>query len=208
MRQRKRMATIGIAIVAVAVLLGGGLAVLLDGSKQEALGGNKLPAGIDRRPAPGFRLADARGGSFGTGELAGKPYAITFLYTHCKDVCPLIGEELHQALEHLGPQAKKTAIVAVSVDPKGDTRSSVRAWLRAHHEPRNFHYLLSTRAELEPVWRGYFVGPQPEKSGESRHSASVWLVDARGRWRAHYSAGAPFAPKDVAHDLRVLIDRG
>ncbi len=209
MKQQKRTARIGIAVVAVTVLLGVAVAVSLDGaSKEEALGGNKLPPGLNGRPAPHFRLTDARGASFSAAELAGTPYAITFLYTHCKDVCPLIGEELRQSLEHLGPDAKRAAVVAVSVDPEGDTPASVRDWLGKHHEPSNFHYLIGTRAQLRPVWSGYFVGPQPERSKESGHSASVWLVDARGRWRAHYSAGAPFAPKHVAHDLKVLIDRG
>ena len=187
-------------------LLGGGLLVIFAGCQTTAsLGGNKLPAGVAGRRAPEFRLADARGGRFATSQLAGKPYAITFLYTRCKDVCPLIGEELRQSLERLGPQAKKTAIVAVSVDPAGDTPARVQGWLRAHHEPPNFHYLLGTRAELTPVWAGYFVGPQPQESQASRHSASVWLIDANGRWRAHYSAGGPFSPQHVARDLKVLI---
>jgi protein SCO1 len=151
-------------------------------------------------------LADARGGRLGTADLAGRPYAITFIYTHCKDVCPLIGEELRQSLAQVGPRASRTAVVAVSVDPKGDTVASVRRWLRRHHEPPNFHYLIGTAQELRPVWRAYYVAPQPAGEKRSAHTANVWLVDVHGRWRTKYSAGFPFNTRDLAHDLRALID--
>jgi protein SCO1/2 len=167
--------------------------------------GNPLPRGITNKPAPGFRLADARGGTLDSRELRGAPYVITFLYTDCPDVCPLIGQELGQALRLLGGRAEEAAVVAVSVDPDGDTPEAVRAWLRRHRLPGNFHYLIGDTEELRPVWRSYFVAPQRRGSEQSLHTASIWLVDARGRWRTKFSGGAPVPPRDIAHDLRLLL---
>jgi protein SCO1/2 len=174
-------------------------------SRALPLRGNLLPVGIRGAVAPAFRLADARGGELDTRDLRGRPYAVTFLFTDCRDVCPLIGKELGQALELLGPQSSQVAVAAVSVDPRGDKAEAVRAWLDRLRLPPNFHYLIGSEGELEPVWKAYFVGPQPSGTRESLHSASIWLIDRRGRWRTKYSAGVPVSPRDVAHDLRLLL---
>jgi protein SCO1/2 len=125
--------------------------------------------------------------------------------TDCQDVCPLIGREVGEALRLLGAPASKVAAVAVSVDPEHDTSAAVRAWLRRLRLPANFHYLVGTRQELEPVWRAYFAAPQPLGVRESKHTASIWLIDARGRLRTKFSGGVPVPPRDIAHDLRVLL---
>jgi len=216
-RQRARRAALA-ALLALVVAGGAALGVIAAKERSDErdaplvipsnpgpFRGNPLPKGIDRRPAPSFRLTDARGGELGTRELRGRPYALTFLYATCPDVCPLIAAELGRALELLGPRADQVAAVAVSVDPRSDTPEAVRRFLRRHRLPRNFHYLLGSRRELRPVWKGYFVAPQPAGGAESRHSASIWLVDARGRWRTKFSAGIPVRPRDVAHDLGVLL---
>lgn len=164
-----------------------------------------LPDGLDRKPAPGFRLADARGGTVDSRTLHGRPYLLTFLFTDCRDVCPLIGREIGEALRLLGPRATEVAAVAITVDPEGDTRPAVRAWLRKHSLPANFHYLVGSRGRLEPVWRAYYAAPQPPGTEESRHTASIWVIDARGRLRAKFSGGVPVRPVDIAHDLRLLV---
>lgn len=168
--------------------------------------GGELPEGLTGAPAPSFSAADARGGEIGTAELAGMPYVVTFLYTDCPDVCPLIAQELRQALEILGPRADQVAVLAVSVDPEGDTPEAVRDWLEQNDLPPNFHYLVGSEEELSPVWEDYFASPQPGGEPESRHTASIWLVDSDGRLRTKFSGGIPVAPADIAHDLALLLD--
>lgn len=164
-----------------------------------------LPAGLTDSPAPEIRLADARGGVFDTRSLLGKPYAITFLYTSCPDVCPLIGEELQTALAQLGPASHKVSVVAVSVDPHGDTRAAVREWLKIHREPTNFHYLIGSEQRLKPTWDAYFVAPQIPGDPNSSHTAAIWLVNRQGQRQAEINAGAPLSPNDLAYDFRTLL---
>ncbi len=167
--------------------------------------GSHLPNGVRGAQAPDFSLPDARGGRLGTRSLRGRPYVVTFLYTSCGDVCPLIAQELRQALQALGRQDGEVSVMAVSVDPRGDTPSAVRRWLRRLRLPRNFHYLVGSRGKLKQVWRRYYVAPQAERSSASLHTTSIWLVDRRGRWRTKFSGGVPVRPSDIAHDLRLLI---
>lgn len=167
-----------------------------------------LPPGLAGRAAPHIRLADARGGMFDTRSLAGRPYLVTFLYANCPDVCPLIGAQLRDTLDRLGADASRVGVVAVSVDPRGDTRASVRAWLKRQREPRQFHYLLGTQRELAPVWRAWYAAPQIPGDPESAHTAIVWLVDARGRLTAKVPAGRPFDVSGLARDVRSLLTSG
>lgn len=163
-----------------------------------------LPPGLAGHPAPPIRLTDARGGTFDSTALRGRPYAVTFLYANCPDVCPLIAEELRQALARLGPAAGRVAVAAVSVDPRGDTRENVLAFLERHHEPASFHYLIGSKRELEPTWKAYYAAPEIHGDPDSSHSAVVWLVDRRGRLAGKFDAGTPLRPSEVAATFRRL----
>ncbi|HXE46345.1 MAG TPA: SCO family protein [Conexibacter sp.] len=157
------------------------------------------------RAAPDIHLADAQGGTFDTRSLAGKPYLVTFLYANCPDVCPLIGAQLRDTLQLLGRDAQRVGVVAVSVDPRGDTPANVRAWLKREREPAQFHYLIGSQRTLAPVWRAWYAAPQIPGDPESAHTAIVWVVDAHGRLVANVPAGRPFDTSGLAHDVRRLL---
>jgi len=157
-------------------------------------------------PAPRMSLEDAASGeTFDTASLEGRPYMVTFLYTHCPDVCPLIGAELQAALRELGPEAKNVDVVAVSVDPRGDTRSAVQAWLKVHHEPSNFHYLIGSEEELEPYWEAWHVGPQIAGDPDSSHTAIIYPITRGGDIAAIINAGGQVPSSDLAYDFRSLL---
>jgi protein SCO1 len=170
-----------------------------------------LPAKLRATPVPRVRLRALSGGGgvsakpFDTASLRGRPYFVTFLYVHCTTTCPLIGEELRETLRRLGPQARRVAVVGISVEPQGDTPAAVRDWLNLHHEPANFHYLIGTRAQLVPVWKAWFTSPQPAGKGPSIHTAAVWVVDAKGHRVAEVPAGAAIDPGQLAAEARKLL---
>jgi protein SCO1 len=171
----------------------------------------QLPAGVSDPPVPRVRLRALSGGGgkkakpFDTASLHGHPYFVTFLYVHCTTTCPLIGEELRETLHRLGPEARHVAVVAISVQPEGDTPAAVRGWLDLHHEPANFHYVIGTRAQLKPIWKAWFASPQPGSKGPSVHTAAVWVVDAKGHRVAEVPAGAAIDPGQLASEARALL---
>jgi protein SCO1/2 len=154
----------------------------------------------------GGDIESDRGGTISSRALRGRPYALTFLYVHCVDVCPLIGSEIHGALADLGLKAGRMSVVAVSVDPRGDTGTAVRRWLALHQEPANFHYLIGSQRTLAPVWKAFYVSPQIPGDPHSSHTAVIWLINRRGRVRALISAGIPINITNLAHDFGVLIN--
>jgi protein SCO1/2 len=148
--------------------------------------------------APSFKLHDQAGRLVGPASLRGTWFVVAFLYTHCPDVCPVIASNLGVALRRL-PDLR---VLAITVDPKNDTRASVRAFLRDHNLPARFHYVTGTPTELAPIWAHYHVaviaGPRPIVS----HSAFEILVDPRGRERLLY--GAQIQATDIAADIKKL----
>jgi protein SCO1/2 len=151
-------------------------------------------------PAPGFALRNASGRIVRLSQFRGRAVLLTFVYSHCADVCPLIVDNLSRAQEQFGGRAQ---IVAISVDPRGDTPRAVRAFLRAHQMTGRMEYLLGSRRELARVWRGYgiAVDATPEER-EVGHTASVVGITATGRRRALYPS--TFQPEWIVHDVPLL----
>ena len=85
-------------------------------------------AAAPAKPAPPLALNDWLGRPVNIDQYRGKAVLVTFIYTHCPDVCPLIVGNLHTALAQLGSDAGKVQVIAVSVDPGGDTPRTVRAF--------------------------------------------------------------------------------
>jgi protein SCO1/2 len=159
------------------------------------------------RPAPEFSLRDSNGKSVSLASYRGKTVLLTFIYAHCPDVCPLIVGNLHAALAQMGPAAAaKTQIIAVSVDPKGDTAAAVDRFVAAHDMTGRMEYLIGSRAQLVPVWKKYGVQAQgTPDSREVDHSAFVYGITGSGSQLALYPSN--FKPEWIAHDTPLLASR-
>ncbi|HEY8645163.1 MAG TPA: SCO family protein [Gaiellaceae bacterium] len=165
--------------------------------KQTFAGGELTPP----RPAPPLSLRDASGRRFTLSARHGSYVLVTFLYTHCPDVCPLIASNLNTVLRTLGPKSK-VEVLAVSVDPKGDTVAAVRAYEKRMHLEPEFHFLIGTRAELHPVWTAWHVLAVDRKPDLVDHVAYTALVDPSGKQRLLYDSQVN--AQQVLHDLRLL----
>lgn len=156
-------------------------------------------------PAKDFALRDgATGKVVRLSDLRGRAVLLTFVYTHCPDVCPLIMTNLGASLDKAGPATAKDArIVAVSVDPEGDTPARVKEFLRVRGLSGRADYLIGTQAQLAPVWKAYGIAVEatPDQR-ELGHTASVRGITASGRQKTIYAQN--FSPTVVARDLPLL----
>jgi protein SCO1 len=153
--------------------------------------------------AADFALRDQHGRLVRLSAQRGKLVLVTFLYTHCTDICPVIANQLNQALRELYHQRTSVRILAVSVDPKGDTPPAVRKFVRDHRLLPEFHYLVGRPAQLARVWQAYNVQVLQRNPESVGHSGYIYLLDRRGKPRVFYSATATV--QQVAHDLRLLL---
>ncbi len=155
------------------------------------------------RQAPDFTLRDSTGRLVHLSQFRGKAVLLTFIYDHCPDVCPLIVANLHNALLKLGSRADKVQIVAVSVDPRGDTPATVKAFLAAHQMTGRMEYLIGSLKQLAPVWHRYGIAAEGSPdSREVSHTALVYGVTGSGKMLALYPSN--FKPAWIVHDVPLL----
>ena len=203
MPARLGYALVTLAVCAFAAMVGVWLAARGDDAAAVQTGPQGW-AGFVRPPgatAPAFRLRDQDGEAVSSDRYEGRPYVVTFVYSTCEDTCPAMIDQVRGALDDSGLDVP---LLAVSVDPANDTPARARRFLNERRMTGRARFLLGTRAELAPVWRGYGVQPQTD---ELEHSATVVLVDADGRQRVGFPH-AQLTPEALAHDLERLAGTG
>lgn len=184
--------------------------------------------------APNFALTNQAGQSVSLESLRGRVVVLTFLYTNCPDVCPIVTSRLREVEELLGSQGNAAHFLAVSVDPDRDTVESAREYLNKWGLSGNWHFLVGDGPELEEVWKAYYVDPavsehDPLESGQLRptpeqrgaidtlsteiakrylvvHSTPVFLIDRQGERRVVFTP--PLEPEELAEDIRLLLGGG
>jgi len=196
-------AVVVLALMAMAVACGGG--------------GKLKGTNLDATPAPDFTLQDEGGARFSLSDYRGKAVLVTFLYTHCPDVCPAIAGKLSAADAKLGSASTRVAFVAVSVDPDGDTPASVAQFTADHNLGSlgtRWRYGLGTKDELAAVWKDYFIGAEPEPAAIRAqhpgtpgpdvidHDAAMYLIDPQGRERLLVRPDITIP--DLVRDLKLL----
>lgn len=186
----------------------------------------------DRREASSFRLTDHFGNAASLDQYSeGKVVVLTFLYTYCPDICPIVAHHVKGVYQRLGDDAVDVSIVVVSVDPERDTVERAREYSDAWGMAENWAYLVGSEDELSPVWESYYVvaavdeearvGEVPEERKVDRvrgvdalrrdiasrytvtHHAPVYLIDRQGRVRVLHTL--PIDPADVVTDIRALL---
>jgi protein SCO1/2 len=188
------------------LLIGGSNKPTLPGGVQQTTAGHGFygTLALPAKPAPPLQLRNYLGQQVNIDQFRGKAVLVTFLYTNCPDICPLITANLHNALEQLGASARRAQVIAVSVDPRGDTPSAVAHFLGEHQMVGRMQYLIGSSAALSRTWKAWGVGSERE-AGQPQlvaHSALVYGIDASGRLRTVYPSS--FEPRQIVHDVPLL----
>jgi len=154
---------------------------------------------------PNFTLHDQHGRIVSLAGERGNVVLLTFLYTHCPDLCPLTAQNLNAVLARVGSRGVR--VLAVSVDPRGDTPASVRRFVRVHRLLPAFHYLTGPPRVLRPIWAMYHVSSTARLGDRVDHTLYTMLIDRDGRDRVVFDSTA--RPNAIVHDVRRLLsDRG
>jgi protein SCO1/2 len=114
-------------------------------------------------PAPDFTLTDQHGAPFHMADAKGRVVVMTFIYTHCTDLCPFITLKVKGARDLLGKDADKAVFVAVTTDPERDTQSVIDAYSTAAGLSDGWSFVTGSLAAVKDVWFNYGVGVDIEK---------------------------------------------
>jgi protein SCO1/2 len=177
--------------------------VVLAAGAARAGGGFEGPTLAHPQQAPGFALRDQNSRLMRLSAQRGHVVLLTFLYTHCPDLCPLTASRLNAVLRIVGN--RNVEVLAVSVDPWGDTPAAVRKFVHERQLVPSFHYLTGQPAALRRIWLTYHTSSTATRTTHNRvdHTLFTLLIDQRGRGRVVYDATAQ--PREIVHDIRLLL---
>jgi len=192
-------ATVMVAIVIAAARDNVGTAGGSAPVKTDGFYGALAPASF---PAVDFALPDQHHRTIRLSDYAGQVVAVVFIYSTCQNTCPIVVQQLSQAVDELPDPIPE---LAISVDPKQDTPTNVQAFLIKESVYTQLHYLVAKRSVLEPIWKKFGIQPQIHvNSSKSDHTVDLVLFDKTGRQRVGYQDLATMDPDAIAADIRTL----
>ena len=174
--------------------------------------------------APTFNLTDQLERPLSSDALRGKVVVANFVYTSCRDICPMLSARMRDLQERLRQEdllGSRVLLLSFTVDPAIDTPAVLRAYgARFHADPDAWRFLSGPEQTLVPlIVDDFHLGRQvlPPKPGEQQssgadpnvgyevvHGGRFVLIDPAGRIRAYYD-GREFDLEQVVRDIRALL---
>lgn len=161
----------------------------------------------DDAPLPAFTVSGPKG-SFTNANLTGHWSFVFFGYTQCPDICPTALTLMKDVKTALAVKATVSPaptfqVVFVSVDPRRDTRALLDGYMAAF-DP-SFIGVNGDDAALAPLTKALGVFYRRNDGTDTRrytvdHSATIYLIDPRGRLTAVFSQ--PHEAAKVAANFR------
>jgi len=138
-----------------------------------------------------FSLIDQDGHPRTDADFKGKILLVYFGYSFCPDICPSALYNMSQTLEALGPLAKETQPLFITIDPTRDTVGHLARY-RENYYP-NFVMLTGSEEQIQKVMKAYKVhGAKVSPDGTTTeylmdHSSIIYIMDRQGRFIAHFN---------------------
>src|SRR3990170_1197762 len=138
-------------------------------------------------PAPDFTLINQDGARVSLRQFRGRLVMLTFIYTHCPDICPLTTAKLVQVQNELkkrGWFGRRVVLLSMTFDPQRDTPAVMKAYAAK---------FKVDHARVRPS----------AKPGRIDHGLPTLVIDPQGRILGFYNPD--FDPQDVVRDLTHLL---
>ncbi len=74
----------------------------------------------------------------------GRAVIMTFIYTTCTSICPVITQTLQQVQDKLGPQITHVHLVSITIDPENDTPTRLREYAAKFGAGPEWQYYTGT----------------------------------------------------------------
>lgn len=170
----------------------------------------KEPGEIGRRvvntPVPDFKLVDQDGKPFHFKDSRGKLVLVTFIFTTCPDVCPLLTAKFAAIQRTLDQrQFKNYLLLSITTDPERDSAAALKRYAgNFKADFSRWSFLTGARAELVKVWKIFRVNVTQTQSGDVNHTSLTTLIDRQGNRRVDYY-GDKWREKEVLKDIERLV---
>jgi len=142
-----------------------------------------------------FELVDQSGAPITEAAFRGRPTALFFGFTHCPEVCPTTLYELDGWLKQVDPDGDKIGAYFITVDPERDTPELLGEYVSGVTD--RVTAISGSPEKINEVVRGFNIYAKkvpvdvknPEGDYTMDHTASVFLLDAQGRFKSTIAWG-------------------
>jgi protein SCO1 len=157
--------------------------------------------------APDFTLTSQDGAEVTLGEFRGKVVALTFIYTWCPDVCPMLTDKMARVQDELGSDfGSNVAFVSITADPERDTPEVLKGYAEAFDANlAGWSFLTGEPAAVLDVAHRYGVAVIKAADGQVDHTLLTTLIDRQGTMRVQY-LGYRFDEEEFQRDLQSLVN--
>lgn len=123
--------------------------------------------------------------------LKGKQVAINFIYTECKEVCPLETANLARVHELIGKRAGRDIhFYSISIDPKRDTPEILKAYRDKFGA--QWLFLTGSPADVRLIGKKLGMLRERDRVAKSHHAAQLMVGDEpNGQWTRHSAVDSP-----------------
>ena len=181
------------------------LALLLALQTAPGLADDALPR---MGPAPDFSLTSQDRKLVSLIALRGKVVVVTFFYTSCPDICPLLIQKLVDVGRSLGAHlGNEITFIAITFDPERDTADILKSYSEAYEATGDgWNFLTGPPAVIRDLSRRYGVVAVKNADLYIDHNLVTTIIDPRGVVRVQY-LGTNFDPDAFRHDVLSLVRR-
>lgn len=109
--------------------------------------------------APDLALLDADGNRTSVAQLLNtdKPVLLTFIYTTCTTICPVLTATFSQVQHNLGDGANRVRMISITIDPDQDTPQQLREYAERFQAGPQWQFITGTRDHIVAVQKAFNV---------------------------------------------------
>ena len=187
--------------------------------------GQDLPLDDPEYDLDDFSLMNFDGNMTNLSDYEGQVLIVSFVYSRCPDVCPIVSANLRWVAEQLPDDyGTNFSIIAITVDPWWDTSSVLADY--AMRQAIDWPHLTGEVEAMQPIWESFHVGLQTylntsateENSAEENqtsgrhhpdylvdHSTATIIIDKNHQQRVRWN-DMDWEPTLFIEDLQFLMD--
>jgi protein SCO1/2 len=183
--------------------------------------GDDLPGNDSSYEVDEFSLIKTDGNLTNLSDYEGQVLVVSFIYSRCPDVCPVVSSNLRWVSQELAEDyGTNFSIISITVDPWWDSRNVLAQY--AGNRNLSWPHLTGDVVVLEPIWETFHVGLQTYEnttyendpsntSGRHHpdylvnHSTSTIIIDKNHQQRVRWD-DLDWEPTLFVKDVQQLMD--
>jgi protein SCO1/2 len=210
---KARLLLLGVSVLSLGIILGTFFWLKL-APRPGLTGWDAKPLeGLQRYGSvPQFSLVERSGKATSLADLRGSIWIADFIYTTCKDTCPMQTAEMAQLQEHWKDRAG-LKLVSFSVDPEKDTTAVLSRYAdRYKADAQRWLFLTGAKEEIGRLVQEGFRLSAVALPGDGNvssvimHSPRFVLIDKQAQIRGYYDSRDPQALQRLKADVATLIN--